>query len=664
MNKVNKSNQLQTFLFTIIFFFFLQSFGRWVESIYDLSMVKTSLGSDSFSILLIFLPLALLVVPKPFEARFLKIIVPLSLILPVLCCFLSMKMLMLTTGVSVGVSIIVLAYAFSGRFGLTSTQLTSGIVFALFLTILIRSFGSTVDISILGKGVFISVSLAVIGFILHIKNGLYVNDEATEGSQSFVSVVGVMVGIICNIFFIYMFLSSPGVISAWVGGEYLLYLMLILASWCLVLAKIKVILPLMTSAIVLSWNSIFIICLVGGLVMNTPEFPMTADSPAWIQTLPSHNIQTLLYLMCVFSPIIFINLLILFKQDRVYSPKQLVTPMLIATLILLLLVILHIFSNTWGYIGDLSKPLRGKFHLPFLISGVFIIITVFLAQKKRKVNNINIQFPIGLIGLVAVISIGNVYKLSYSTDYEQASKKQMTIMTYNMRMGSDKKARSRLEEQREFIKSINPDIIGLQESDTARPGGGQSDIPRYYAEQLGYNYYYGPTSIGNSFGTAILSRYPIENPRSIYSFSRKDEIATAAIEIQVGDRRILFLNNHPAGKKTRTQHIQAILEQAASFEHVISVGDYNARQYQAPYQMLIAAGYQDSWLSIYPDAIGKRHPTIGTPSHDKIDEPLNMYERIDHIITSKTFVVKEAFFVPVPESMSDHPAHWAVLSWE
>jgi len=48
-------------------------------------------------------------------------------------------------------------------------------------------------------------------------------------------------------------------------------------------------------------------------------------------------------------------------------------------------------------------------------------------------------------------------------------------------------------------------LIGLQESDTNRISGGNSDIVRYFADRLDLYAYYGPKVVPGTFGIALLA---------------------------------------------------------------------------------------------------------------------------------------------------------------
>jgi len=56
-----------------------------------------------------------------------------------------------------------------------------------------------------------------------------------------------------------------------------------------------------------------------------------------------------------------------------------------------------------------------------------------------------------------------------------------------------------------LIRQVSPDLLALQESDTARISLNNNDTVRYYASQLAIISYYGPTTVTGTFGTAILS---------------------------------------------------------------------------------------------------------------------------------------------------------------
>ncbi|MHA1374041.1 MAG: hypothetical protein ACTSR7_07085, partial [Promethearchaeota archaeon] len=64
------------------------------------------------------------------------------------------------------------------------------------------------------------------------------------------------------------------------------------------------------------------------------------------------------------------------------------------------------------------------------------------------------------------------------------------------------------------------------------------------------------------------------------------------------------------------------------------------------YYNLTVPPLQDAWLTIFPTGIG---------------DGLNMSDRIDHIFLSSDITVVDANYDIEPQS--DHPAHWAEITW-
>jgi endonuclease/exonuclease/phosphatase family metal-dependent hydrolase len=154
-----------------------------------------------------------------------------------------------------------------------------------------------------------------------------------------------------------------------------------------------------------------------------------------------------------------------------------------------------------------------------------------------------------------------------------------------------------------LIKEVDPDIIGIQESDSTRISLGNNDYVLYYANKLGYHTYFGPKTVTGTYGTAILSKYPLENPRSVFSFSDQDEIGTAQAEIKVGDKEFTIFNVHPDGsEEAKMVFAKNLVERAGQKSDVIAIGDYNLRDWEEPY-LLIDDHYKNAWMDVYPSGI-------------------------------------------------------------
>jgi len=211
------------------------------------------------------------------------------------------------------------------------------------------------------------------------------------------------------------------------------------------------------------------------------------------------------------------------------------------------------------------------------------------------------------------------------------------VMTYNIQQANDVHGEKSYLRQMEHIRQINPDILALQESDSTRISLDNNDYVLHYASQLGYYSYFGPATSTGSYGTALLSRYPLENVRTVFSYSDKDENGTTVAEIVVDGKRFTIFNVHPDGTDTAMlAFADMLLNQSAGLENVIALGDYNLRSDEEAFQR-IANVYHN-----VPDSEG----------------------HIDHIFLSHNLQMVNPTYITVPQSATDHPLLYATITWE
>jgi endonuclease/exonuclease/phosphatase family metal-dependent hydrolase len=233
----------------------------------------------------------------------------------------------------------------------------------------------------------------------------------------------------------------------------------------------------------------------------------------------------------------------------------------------------------------------------------------------------------------------------------QLPRGSLQVMTFNIQGANDDYGERSYRDQLALIRQADPDILALQESDTLRVSLNNNDYVRYYAGRLGYYSYFGPSTVAGTYGTAILSKYPLENAKTVYSFSDQDEIGTAEAEIQLDDKVFTIYNVHPDGSdQAMLVWAQNLLDRASGKSNVIALGDYNLRDYEEAYQ-LIDDVYTNAWESVYPSKI----------SPDGTD--MSGENRIDHIFVSPSLEVRDPVYILPPASATDHAVHWAEILW-
>lgn len=138
----------------------------------------------------------------------------------------------------------------------------------------------------------------------------------------------------------------------------------------------------------------------------------------------------------------------------------------------------------------------------------------------RKYAIISAAFVLVLLlcACSGIFSTGNVRPEITSSPEEPAETEQVeqvfasseiVLANLNIKHGAEG-----LDNVASAIREVSPDIIGLEEVDVGCERSGYVDEPAELARLAGYDYFAFSKAIslgGGEYGTAILSRYPIEN---------------------------------------------------------------------------------------------------------------------------------------------------------
>ena len=362
--------------------------------------------------------------------------------------------------------------------------------------------------------------------------------------------------------------------------------------------------------------------------------------------------------MLLLFPVIFLDVRIFFNQIQAAdpAPRALIPGVLLGSLTLVTLVFMYIFTNVWGYIEPVSPWFRNKFWLPYLLmAGIVSLLSI----RKRPLETDTSKGPAGTfhwgwVTLLGALFLGTMVSTVLTTRVRtfETDKSSLLVMTYNIQQANDESGERSYERQLALMQKVSPDILSLQESDSARVSLNNNDYARYYAGKLGYYSYYGPKTVTGTYGTALLSKYPLQNTRTVFSYSDQDEIGTTAAEIEVDGRQFTIYDVHPDGSDTAMLiFAQTLLERSKDKPYVIALGDYNLRDYEEAYK-LIDSVYTNAWTSVYPSEI----------SPDGVD--MSGENRIDHIFFSPSLSARDPIYILPPNSATDHPVHWAELYWK
>jgi endonuclease/exonuclease/phosphatase family metal-dependent hydrolase len=360
--------------------------------------------------------------------------------------------------------------------------------------------------------------------------------------------------------------------------------------------------------------------------------------------------------------VLFLDLGVFIRQMQLSDdPAGSLAPgILLGSFILILFVFINIFSNVWGYIKPISPPFRNTFWLVYFLLSGGISLFAWLARGRtgqgRTGAELTEAIPTGRWAWAVVLAAMFVGTLVFSlpprhVQEEAASKTSLRAMTFNTQQSNDEEAQKSYDKQLALIRKVSPDVLALQETDSTRISLNNNDYVRYFADKLGYYSYYGPKTVAGTYGTAILSRYPLENTRTVYIYSDKDETGVAEAEVEIGGQRFTVYDVHPdSSDPAMLVFAQTLLFRAHDQANVIALGDYNLRDYEEAYK-LIDGTLKNAWTSVYPSEI----------SPDGVD--MSGENRIDHIFLSPNLTAVDPTYVLPPDSATDHPVHWTDITW-
>ena len=672
-----------TLFFSILLLLFIQTLTLCFDSIYKIALTRLSMGKESLGLLFLLLPLLVPLLPKETQRKVLWSSVILFLASRAIAPLTGVAEGVVIAGLGVGAFLVALCLILSRPFRFLQGDAGAALGIALMVSIAVRAWGATYDFTLGVSGAWLGWVFVGIAAWLFWSLRSTTHDEASRGRSSWWEAFGPVLSLFANITVVYLVLSSPGVVEAWMGFDntYGVVLLIVTLGCTLMLMLQRGRIPFrMTRNLLAVWNLGFAVALVGGILALRIDFPATPGAAA-VTVMPENvTAGLLLNLMFLLSPVVLLNAQAACRSlQETDNARTLGFPVFMGMVLLTLLTIMSIFSNTWGYVGNVCAVFRNQFHLPFVFIAGMMTATLFLpgwraAFAEPEKHSCGTLLA-GLAGALTVIAAAGTWHYRPITSKAVPHKKQLTILSYNLQQGAALNGNRNWENQLALIKAVDADAVGLQESDTPRPSNGNVSAAKYFGAKLGYHIYYGPNTVSGTYGTAILSRLPLHTQRTFFTFSDEDEVGTAVAEFDLDGKTVAFFNSHPSGSVPRRCHALELVRQAGAYEYVISVGDYNSRPGDEAYQ-IVAGQLKDSWMEKYPDGVGLLHAQLrphgeAAGRHDsssgQVSESGNtiaMPDRIDHIFISRPFRVLEDYFLPTPASQTDHPAHWSIVTWD
>ena len=633
---------LRITMLSLVVLFFIQMAGTLVESIYILNLLNTALDEKALGLLFFFSPVVLLFWRKNFP----RWLAPLSLVVLVIARgvtpYLPTAGRMMASGIATGVALWLLIILLPQMAGKRALQGSAAFALATALSVLLRTVGRGLDHSLTVSGSWIGwllvLLMAVCYWLLRKKQA------PADVSLDVASGFGLMLLMTLLLFSF----SAPSAVARFFDGDYVLIVsltsLLSLAYVGIVLLRPAWIETLLSKRSLLGLlNLLFVLALQATFLVHRVNFPPTPESAMVVVTPPTFVQQIPLLITLLLLPVVYVNVAFFLQRParKVVKSSAFTTGVVLGALALVLLIFMLIFTNVWGYVEPVSPFFRNMFWLPFALMTGATMLLVFLRNtiiREKPASGKSAVSPLvsAFLAVSFLLTAGFAWWTT-RTPQVPPDKTSLTVMTYNIQQANDEEGERSYLRQLEIIREIDPDILALQENDSTRVSLNNNDYVRYYASQLGYYSYFGPTTTTGTYGTAILSRYPLENVRTVFSYSDKDEIGTAVAEIVVDGQRFTIFNVHPDGSDAAMlAFADALLAHSQGLDRVIAPGDYNLRHTEEAYQR-IAAVY---------------HNVPGSEGH------------IDHIFLSHDLQMVDPVYIPAPQSATDHPLLYVTVRWE
>jgi endonuclease/exonuclease/phosphatase family metal-dependent hydrolase len=181
---------------------------------------------------------------------------------------------------------------------------------------------------------------------------------------------------------------------------------------------------------------------------------------------------------------------------------------------------------------------------------------------------------------------------------------RLRVLTYNIHHGEGVDGRFDYERLARIIRAQRPDLVALQEVDRRTRRASGVDQAAELAQRTRMHVAFGNALYysGGEYGEAVLSRFPIENPRAHHLPFRPGQEPRTALEVRVKPGRGLpalrFVGTHLCHQSEATRVEQAqqlnLLFEARGGAPVVLAGDLNARPGSAPMKALLAERWRDA----------------------------------------------------------------------
>ncbi|KAJ5735207.1 uncharacterized protein N7483_000332 [Penicillium malachiteum] len=186
------------------------------------------------------------------------------------------------------------------------------------------------------------------------------------------------------------------------------------------------------------------------------------------------------------------------------------------------LLLFHVWVVAYAFVpgGPLVRERTDWVMIVTMLSigaGVFSAATSNSGRTRSKPVSPNSKrqrsYYIYVLAALQLLSVSVAYLRFPTNDYKphHPEEKIVTAGIWTVHFGLDNDMWAAERRMRDVIGELELDVIGFLESDNQRIIMGNKDITQYIAEDLGYYADFGPGPNKHTWGSALLSKFPIVN---------------------------------------------------------------------------------------------------------------------------------------------------------
>lgn len=173
------------------------------------------------------------------------------------------------------------------------------------------------------------------------------------------------------------------------------------------------------------------------------------------------------------------------------------------------------------------------------------------------------------------------------------------VMAYNVHLFLGTDGTHSLRALRETIAESGADIVALCESDAMRPTAGHVDGVRWLGAKLGYHTAFGAPTRAQSYGVALLSRWPITDVEVVELPIERSLTRVAVVgRVQTpnGDLPVVGTHLSVGGGEGKREQIRRVADQVQQFDQAVVLGDFNVTPTD-PENEELDTRFSDAWAT-------------------------------------------------------------------